>query len=144
MGGITPSWDRDFAVLKAIYSILAEHGSANTAQLCEETGLDPKTLYDVVGRLLGAGYIGGSQVLSPTGYVHIQPANETERGLREVGACPSLETAPEAFLAALSRLAKQEPDPDRRELLRSLLDKWSGPGAAQLLVKVFGLTGWFS
>lgn len=128
MNEITPTWGRDLAVLKAIYHLLQTEWGVSTDDLMAATGEDKESIFEAVMLL------GGEHLFRMGGYVHVERASRTERGLREVGAWPSPESLAEALVKALDTLADKEPDPERKRSLKDLV-KQIRPGHILDLVR---------
>ncbi len=114
-------WANDMKILKAAYGGIQSSGSVRLGDLVEATGLEPEFVYYSVGRLLKAGYFReGDQIFSMGLNLSVHRSNMTERGLRQVGAWPSLDEFRDALVRAFEGKAASESEPKQQGVLRAV------------------------
>jgi hypothetical protein len=117
---VQSTWGRDFKILTTIYALLQDEWGISTADLETATGEDKASIFDAVMLLEEGGFLRG-EVFGAGAYVHIERANRTERGLREVGAWPTPDVVAEQLVQALQTIAEREADPEKKRSLGELV-----------------------
>jgi predicted ArsR family transcriptional regulator len=125
---------RDFPILRAYVELDAEGEDLLNAtdHVAEQLGIPLDELERSLEKLSQAGYIETGATFGGPYVTAIR-----ERGLREVGAWPTPETALDRMIAALEAIADNTDDEDTRTRARKILDGLGGAGR-QIGISVVG------